>query len=272
MSLPTDTTKANADQPPLAIITGASSGIGEATATLLAQRGYRTILIARRTDRIAALAQRLSTHAPSTPITLDLEHPDGIETAMKNIFTEHGAVDVLVNNAGGNTLCPTLDLPMDDHLRLMQVHYFAPLAMIRASLPDMLRRQRGHVINITSIATKMGPWGHGAYAAAKCALVSLTQSLSAEYGDQGVRFSYVNPGVVKTEFFDGPGYSQISQQVKTHGVAADVVARRIVGLLDRPRLELCVPRHYRILDWIKALHPGLAHSLVTRNSLPGKKA
>lgn len=270
MTVPNTSSPAGA-APPLAVITGASSGIGLATATLFAQRGYRTILIARRTDRIKALAQQLSAHASSTAVTLDLENAEQIEPAMHRIIAEHGPIDVLINNAGGNTLCPTLDLPMDEHQRLMQVHYFAPLTLIRAALPTMLERQRGHVINITSIATKMGPWGHGAYAAAKCALVSLTQSLAAEYGDQGVRFSYVNPGVVKTQFFDSPGYEQISKQVETHGINAETVARKIVGLIDRPRLERCVPRHYRILDWIKAIHPGLAHALVTRSSRPGKQ-
>ena len=271
MTVPNPSSSPAHSAPPLAVVTGASSGIGAATATLLAQRGYRTILIARRTERIAALAQQLSSQARSVALTLDLEQPDLLEPAMRGILAEHGPIDLLINNAGGNTLCPTLDLPMDAHQRLMQVHYFAPLALIRATLPGMLERRRGHVINITSIATKMGPWGHGAYAAAKSALVSLTQSLAAEYGDQGVRFSYVKPGVVKTEFFDGPGYKQMSQQVETHGISADVVARKIVGLLDRPRLELCVPRHYRVLDWIKAIHPGLAHALVTRNSRPRKK-
>ncbi len=271
MTLPAATATHTHGQPPLALITGASSGIGEATAVLLARRGYRTLLVARRTERITALAQRLSQHAPSTPITLDLEQADLAEPTMRKLLDEHGPVDVLINNAGGNTLQPALDLPMQDHVRLMQVHYFAPLALIRATLPAMLERQRGHVINIASIATKMGPWGHGAYAAAKCALVSLTQTLAAEYGGRGVHFSYVNPGVVRTAFFESPGYEQISHQVANHGIAAETVARKIVGLLDRPRLELCVPRHYRILDWIKAIHPSLAHALVTRNSRPRKK-
>ncbi len=259
---PTDTAM------PLAVVTGASSGIGRGVAELLAQRGYRTVLIARRMDRIAVLAKELARWAPSVAQTLDLADDGAIAAAMANLAAEHGPVSVLVNNAGYGLYKPFLDCSEDDFRRLMEVNYFAAASMIRGVLPGMLRQRRGHVINIASIATKMGPWGHGGYAAAKCALVSLTQSLAAEYGDQGIHFSYVNPGIVQTEFFDNPSYQPIAARTGRHAIPVQRVAKAIVGLLDRPQLELCVPRHYRILEWIKALSPELAFKLVAKNSRP----
>jgi short-subunit dehydrogenase len=251
---------------PLAVVTGASSGIGKETAVLLAQRGVRTVLIARRTERLITLAAELSKQAPSSAVTLDLGDAAAIEPAMREITAAHGPVDILINNAGAGMCTPMLDLSLTAHQALMQVNYFAAVALIHQVLPGMLERRRGHIINIASIATKMGPCGHAAYAAAKCALVSLTQSLAGDYAGSGVHFSYVNPGIVRTEFFDNPGYEGMLAQVQTHGIAPQRVARGIVKLLDKPRLELCVPRHYRVLDAIKALSPGLAHRIVTANS------
>ena len=148
----------------------------------------------------------------------------------------------------------------------MEVNYFASVATLRAVLPGMLERRRGHVINIASMATKMGPWGHAGYAAAKAALVSLTQTLAAEHHGEGVHFSYVNPGIVDTEYFDELG--GLAERVRRWRISPDVAADRIVALLDRPRLELCIPAHYRLIDVLKALHPSLAHRIVRSQSRP----
>lgn len=257
-------------QKPLAIITGASSGIGLSTAKLLAEQGYRTLLIARRADRIEALAAELSPKARSIALPLDLEDAAILEPSITQALQEHGPADVLINNAGHSICKPMLWQTLEDHRRIMQVHYFAAVQMIQATLPIMLDRQRGHIINVASIATKMGPWGHAAYAAAKCALVSLTQTMAADYAGRGVHFSYVNPGLVRTEFFDNPGYESIAPQVDKRGIPPEKVAQGICNLIHKPKLELCIPRHYRILDWFKAASPGWAHRIVTKGSTPAK--
>jgi len=262
MSSPSDSAR------PLAVITGASSGIGRAVAVKLALRGYRTLLIARRTALLDELAAELSHHAPSVALTLGLHEPDAIEPAMKTLLETHGPVDVLINNAGDSVCSPMLEQPMDLHRRLMQVHYFAAVTMIRAALPSMLERKRGHIINIASIAAKMGPYGHAAYAAAKAALISLTQTLAADYQHSGVNFSYVNPGIVRTEFFSNPGYETLGHQVAKRGIPAERIATGVLKLIDKPKLELCIPRLYRIIDWFKAISPGWAHRIVAKGSRP----
>jgi len=253
---------------PLAVITGASSGIGRDLAKLLAWRGYRTVLIARRIDRLEALAAQLNREAPSAAMQLDLADPDAIAPAMRRLLEEHGAPEVLINNAGFGVYSRFLDVSLEDQRRLMQVNYDAAAATIYFLLPAMLERGRGHVINIGSIATKVGPWGHSIYGAAKRALVALTESLAAEYGDRSIHFSYVNPGLIRTEFFDGPTYRHMADKVNRYGICSRYIAKRIVGLLDRPRIELCVPRYFRVLDWIRAISPRLVLWLVARNSRP----
>jgi short-subunit dehydrogenase len=259
------------DTLPLAIVTGASSGIGREVAVLLAQRGHRTVLVARRIDRLEELARQLAPLAPSVPLQLDLEREADIEPTIASVLEQQGPAQVLINDAGFGHFGRFLDTAPEMHRRLMQVNYFAAVAMIRAVLPGMLAQKHGH-INIASMSTKMGPWGHTGYAAAKAAMVAMTQSLAAEHADDGVRFSYVNPGIVDTEYFAAPCFAPITALVRRHAIDPPRVARAIVGLLDHPRLELCVPRHYRMVDLIKAISPAWAFHIVRSQIKPSVSA
>lgn len=261
------------DAQPWALITGASSGIGAALARQLAVRGYATLLVARRLDRLEALAAELTDipdAPPAVPVALDLAELDAIAPALGRLQDQYGPINVLINNAGFNVNRPMLDMTDDETARIMAVNLEAPRRMITAVLPDMLERRHGHVINIASIAARFGPWGHAAYAAAKAGLIATTQSLACEHPHTatGVHFSYVNPGIVDTEFFDDPTYNPTATARRRHVVSAARVARRIVRLLDRPRLSLYVPRYYRMLDLIAAISPDLALRLVRRHSQP----
>jgi short-subunit dehydrogenase len=253
---------------PLALVTGASSGIGWHVAMKLAKRGHRTLLVARRADRLETLAASLRPHAPAEAVPLDLADPAAVPARIAELTERHGPVDVLVNNAGHGGYRPFLEDPEHEQRRMMETHCFAALSLIRGVLPGMLERERGHVINVASIAAKMGPWGHSSYAAAKAALIALTQSLATEYEEAGVHFSYVNPGIVGTAFFEEPSYGEQAERLLARAVPPELVARRIVKLLDRPRLELCVPRWYRFLDLVTAVSPRLAQRLVRLGSRP----
>jgi short-subunit dehydrogenase len=252
----------------VAIITGASSGIGLETARALARRGFRTVLVARRADRLAALAAECGAHAASQAVALDLLEPTAIEPAIAPLLERDGGPDLLVNAAGRGLYRPFLAHSAADHHQLMQLNYFAPLALIRLVLPSMLAQGRGQVVNVASMTAKMSSWGHAGYGASKGALVALTQTLAAEYAGTGLRFSYVVPGIVRTAYFEEPSLALLWRRVSRHAVSADAVARGIVSLLDRPRLELCIPRHYRMVDWLRALSPAAAHALVARSSAP----
>lgn len=258
---------------PIAIVTGATSGIGAEVARLLAHRGYRLLLVGRNCDTLESIARSLAGEndgeaPPHVLATLDLETPDAIEPAIQAALPPCCAADVLINCAGVGLYRSFLDSSAADAVRLMNINYFAALELVRAILPGMLQRGRGHIINIASISSKVGPWGHSAYSPAKAALVSLTQTLAAEHAGSGVHFSYVNPGIVDTAYFTNPDVRGLWECVKGRAIPADFVAARIVRLLDRPRLELCVPRHYRALDFLRAIHPSLAHRVVAWQSRP----
>ncbi|MFE0043040.1 SDR family NAD(P)-dependent oxidoreductase [Streptomyces albireticuli] len=250
----------------LAVVSGGSSGIGRETAAALARKGYRTVLIARRQEPLRDMARDLSRWAPSTAIALDLSSRRTLEDELPRVLGGLGPVDVLVNCAGHGLYQPFLECTSDDHHRMMLVHYFAATAAIGAVLPSMLDRGTGHVINIGSMAAKMGPWGHSGYAAAKAALTSLTETLAAEHRGSGVHFSIVHPGIVDTPFFDRPPLGELRHKSARHLIAPARVARAVTRLLDRPRLQVCVPRGYRVIDAIGAVSPALLHRLITGRS------
>jgi short-subunit dehydrogenase len=257
------------DSSGLAIITGSSSGIGRATARALAVRGYRTVLVARRLDLLEELATDLKRYAPSTPVAMDLSGGVGVESAFSQLAQEVGSVDILVNCAGHGVYKRFLDCEPDEHRELMDLHYFAATATIRAVLPDMLSHRRGHIINIGSMSTKMGPWGHSGYAAAKSALTTLTESLAAEYRRSGVHFSIVHPGIVDTPYWHRPTLAPLHRRNARRQITAERVADVVARLVVRPRLQVCVPRHYRVTDALGAVSPALLHRLVAwQSTLP----
>lgn len=252
----------------LAVVTGASSGIGQASARLLARAGRPTVVVARRHDALNDLVRELSVHAPSTALAVDVCDHGATKAAFAQILREQGPVRVLVNCAGAGMYRPFLEQEPADLRSLMDLHYFAAVTAIRAVLPGMLEQKKGHVVNIGSMSTKMGPWGHSGYTAAKAAVTALTQTLAADYAKSGVHFSVVHPGIVDTPYFDAPGLRPLRRRLERHLITPERVAQAVVRLIDRPRLEVCVPGHYRIVDAIRAVHPQLLHRLVAARSRP----
>ncbi|EST21401.1 hypothetical protein N566_27475, partial [Streptomycetaceae bacterium MP113-05] len=209
---------------------------------------------------------------PCTTFCLDLADPSGgdgtVEKDLTRLAEAVGPVDVLVNCAGHGMYVPFLDLDPAEARRLFEVHFFSSSAAVRAVLPGMLARGRGHVVNVASVSAKSGPWGHSAYAAAKAALATLTESLAAEYAGRGVHFGVVHPGLVDTPFFAGPALAPLRVRTVRRMIPPERVGRAIVEMVDRPRPEVCVPRHYRVLDVLRAVSPGALGRLVARQSVP----
>lgn len=251
-----------------AVVTGASSGIGEAVARELARRGWGTFLLARRLERLETLAKELRATAPSTPLFVDLADPGAAQAVASRILSMHGPVDALVNNAGFGIYEPFLDHSVNDHRRLMQVNYHSPLSLMRAFLPSMRDRGSGTVVNVSSMSAKMGPWGHSGYAASKAALRALTETLDAEFSPHGVRLSCLFPGIVDTPYFREPRMQQLFEKVKHRAIPAERCARAVCDLVDAPRIWRCEPGFYRMLDALCALNARLAHALVARGSRP----
>ncbi|MGQ3412205.1 SDR family oxidoreductase [Natrinema sp. LN54] len=185
--------------PSTALVTGCSTGIGYETARRLLADDWRVYATARDRDRIGLekLADRGADIA-----ALDLTEPDDIDRVVDRIREEAGGVDCLVNNAGYGQFGPVEDVPTDLLERQFAVHCFGPHRLIRAVLPGMRERGRGRIVTVTSAADRLALAGIGGYTASKWAMASLSDALRQELSGSGVEVVVVQPGIVRTPFYD----------------------------------------------------------------------
>jgi len=179
------------------IVTGASSGIGAATARLLAGRGARVVLAARRAERLAALSAELP---GSLAVPTDVTLPEDLRRLVTRTLDTYGRVDVLVNNAGQGLHVPLLELDPDDLRAVFELNVVAPLVAIQAVLPPMADGSGGAIVNVSSATSLRVFPGLGGYAATKSALNMLSQVGRLELAGAGVAVSVVYPSVTATEF------------------------------------------------------------------------
>jgi NAD(P)-dependent dehydrogenase (short-subunit alcohol dehydrogenase family) len=183
-----------------ALVTGASRGIGAATARALDRAGARVALVSRDADALALVAQDLK-HDPIV-LVADLADAHAATDVATRALSEMGHVDVLVNNAAAAARLATEDLDSDLIDRLLAVNVRAPLLLISALIPSMKQRAAGSIINLSSISSLLGTPRRSAYAASKGALDAATRSLAMELGPLGIRVNAVAPGVVDTALWE----------------------------------------------------------------------
>ena len=185
------------------VVTGASSGIGEACAHAFAAAGDRLVLVARRGDRLEALGEALGeAHGTETlPVELDVRDRDAVRATLGALPDAWRDVDVLVNSAGlAAGLAPVQDADPDDWDRMIETNVRGVLSVTRALMPRMLERGSGHIINVGSIAGRAAYPGGAVYSATKAALDRITSGMRMDLLGSGLRVSTVDPGMVETEF------------------------------------------------------------------------
>ena len=182
-----------------ALVTGATSGIGEACALSLSEQGVRLILVGRREDRLHSLAARLPT--PSHCLVLDVRSREDVEAALASLPAGFADVDVLVNNAGlGLGLEPAHEASLEDWEAMIDTNCKGLVYMTRALLPGMVRRNRGHIVNLGSVAATYPYPGGNVYGATKAFVHQFSQNLKADLVGTRVRVTDVQPGMVESEF------------------------------------------------------------------------
>jgi short-subunit dehydrogenase len=191
--------------PRTALITGASSGIGAATARLLAASGCTVALVARRADRLEEVLANCVTAAPgSRAFPADLSDPTRAAELALEIWDELGPLDAVVNNAGIPMRRAASRLTMAEVERVMAVNYYSPVAIILALLPRMLERGSGTFVNVSSLGGRLGIVNEAAYSGSKFALAGFSESLAADLLGSGVSVRLVLPGAIDTEIWDQP--------------------------------------------------------------------
>ncbi len=245
------------------IITGASSGIGVATARAFARAGDRVVLAARRADRLEALAAELP---ESLAVPTDLALPAEAARLAAAALEHYGAIDVLVNNAGLGRYDWLERLSDDDILSQVQINLVAPILLTRAVLPAMQRQGRGVIINICSVASRIATPTTSIYNATKFGLDGFTQAMRRELLSRGIHVCAIYPGPTRgTEF--GAQAHRTALRVSSPAwlrTETEAVARAIVGLADRPRARWVVPRLYAAAIAVNGLWPWLVDWIVVR--------
>jgi short-subunit dehydrogenase len=213
-------------------VTGASSGIGAASARALAAAGHTVGICARREDRLAEVAA--DTAGPMW--VADLADLDSLEALAAKVDDEMGGVDVLVNNAGVPKRRRVRAMTATDLEEVMAMNYHSPVRLALAFLPRMLERGSGEIVNVSSMGVHSAAFGVGAYSASKAALELFTESLYLELAGSGVRARVLVPGTTATEFSDDkPGNEPSMVKGAAGGATADDVAAALVATLGDDR-------------------------------------
>ena len=231
----------------IALVTGASSGIGAALAERLAHDGRDLVIVARRQERLEALARRLQaeTGVVVEVLAVDLTEPPQLQLVVERL-REDERIDMLVNNAGFGGYGIFAELEADFADRLVGVHVRAPMRLTRAALPGMVSRGHGAIVNVASLLAISGPLkvpmsGRATYVGAKAFLLAFTQALALELGGTGVQAMAVLPGMVETEFFStkrGGGPPSVPTLLSAQDVAQAIVVGLELGeVICAPGLE-----------------------------------
>ena len=239
----------------LAVITGASSGIGAATARKLAQEGLNVVLVARRLARLEALqAEITASGGQAQAIAADLTQETDRQRVFDQVGAEHGGADVLVNNAGLGWYGYSAQMPWQTALEMLQVNVAAAVHFTLLFIKRMQAQNAGHIINIGSISGSLPSQGIALYGATKSFLDNFTTALYRELSGSLVHISVVRAGPVRTEFCAAALDRQGGMHMPTErmGVTAETIAERIWGLLQRPRRVIYVPSLLALTPWVEA--------------------
>jgi len=246
------------------VITGASSGIGRATALEMARRGANVVLAARRADLLETVAaQCRALGVEARPVVTDVSQRDD----CNRLISAAGEIDVLVNNAGFALFDSVADASIDDLRALMATNYFGVVHCTQAALPAMLARGRGTIVNVSSIAGLMGYARMGGYCATKFAVVGFSEALRDEVLGRGVRVALVCPGTTDTEFFVKAEKGKMPAASRlVLAVSPERVASAICDAASDGRYRRILPLFAALYMRMKELFPRFAHLLMRRAS------
>lgn len=223
------------------VVTGASSGIGALISERLSAEGAYVVLIGRSEERLQEVSKRIP--GPHEIAMMDVRDDEQVRTVFEHVLARHGRIDVLINNAGYGKFSPFMDLSLSEFEDMMNVNYLGAVRCTQAVLPSMLERGDGQIVNVASMAGKIGTAKSTAYSATKHALLGFSNSLRQELYRTGITISTVNPGPIDTPFLDiadpSGGYMK---NLGAFMLKPGEVAQRVVTLVAKRKEELNLPR------------------------------
>ena len=244
------------------LITGASSGIGRAAATLFAKKGANIILVARRKDKLEQVAEDLKKFNVSSLVCeCDVSDKSQVKKMSEIVLEKYKSVDILVNNAGFAIYGSVSNLTTEEIESQMETNYFGMIYCIKNFLPLMIKKKSGHIVNVASVAGSFGLPGIASYCASKFAMLGFSEGLKHELKGTGIGVTVVSPIMVRTNFFDHKSFDKMPKYSPT-SLSAETVAKAILRAANSPRLEIIVPSVVRIAVWIKSTFPYLINPIL----------
>ncbi len=235
----------------VAIVTGASRGIGRAVARAASARGARVGLVARQQEALEEVLDEIG--GRGAVAVADVSSREQTERAVRHVEGILGPIDIVVANAGIGLYGAFVDSDPDDFQRLLGVNVLGTMYVLRAALPSMVERRRGHVVVVGSVAGRMAAPFEAVYSSTKFAQTALAEALSVELAAFDIGVSLVNPGVVETNFFEARGHSYDRSFPKLIG--PEKVAHTVISAVERGQREAFVPRWLRGADVVRHVAP-----------------
>lgn len=248
----------------VAFVTGAGGGIGSALARSLARRGARLALLGRRPAPLESLAAELRSSGASTSVhPADVGDRAAVASALDACVATHGRIDVLVNAAGVGRHVAFAKHDLDDVERMLRTNVLGVIYATQLALPRLVETC-GAVVNVSSIAGRLGQPGEAVYSASKFAVTGLGEALAIELGRLGVHVLSVYPGLVRTDFVSPQAWAKLPRSVVGGALDPAALAEDIVSALARRRLELTRPRLAAAAYGVRALCPPLFRRILAR--------
>ena len=253
-------------------ITGASSGIGEALAYALSERGCSLILSSRKKELLEKVRSQCAYPDIIRIVPLDVSDLNLLPEKAITAMDAFGSIDVLINNAGISQRSMIIDTDMEVYKRIMDVDFFGAVALSKAVLPHFLERQQGHFVTISSLMGKFSSPKRSGYCAAKHALHGFFDALRMEHESDNIGVTMVCPGFVKTNVAknslrgDGSIKNEQSESI-ANGIPVAVAAKKIIKAIERNKLEVYMGQQEVFGIYLKRFFPTLLHKIVSKREV-----
>ena len=245
------------------VITGASSGIGEAAAEQFAKKGANLVLVARRKEKLEQVEKNLSKYSVKILICVcDVSDKEQVKQMAEKTIETFSKIDILVNNAGFVIYGNVKELSIEDIESQMKTNYFGTIYCTKSFLPHFLKQNSGHIVNVASVGASFGVPGIASYCATKYAMLGFSEGLKHELHNTGVGVTVVSPIQVRTSLFDHPSFKNFTLNATGISLSSETVANAIIKASNSSRLEIVVPSFVRIGIWFKQTFPFLINPII----------
>ena len=245
------------------VITGASSGIGKASAIKFAKKNAKVVLVARRKEKLLQVQKEISQYTDSTLVCqCDVSNKSQVKEMSDTVIDTFGRIDILVNNAGFVIYGKVSELTIEEIESQMETNYFGMIYCTKNFLPHMVEQGKGHIVNVASMGASFGVPGIASYCATKFAMLGFSEGLKHELSGTGIDVTVVSPMLTDTPLLDHPSFENFSYRSSAAILSPEKVANVVLKAANSSRLEIVIPSVARAGIWAKHSFPFLINPII----------